>query len=196
MLRSVTSNIALAHPRLLSVLASVVVGVGLWASLAGAASDSSRPTRVVGSPAVFRLTDYASQPSTTPYGDYRYTVVFKLNTDPQGRLSGGYSDVGRGNFYIWGNTTIVGHLYGAKQQTAKTANCFRGDVTSDEPAVQEHRRTPLGAKVPVSLHPYEVNANGDRVFGRIFRRAARLQAGDARLRSTQAGAALRRIGCA
>ena len=167
----------------LTALAATAFAAAALVSLRSDEPSDDVPTKLVGEPAVFRLTGYEGTVTNT---DARYVVIFKLNRDPVIKIDPHREgpDEDRGSFGVAGYGL---GFYGEAESFGGRKHCFAGvvETAGDEapgPQVARLDRVPLGGRVEVALQPLTPSpAAGRFVPGRLYVRHPRIQSGDHRL---------------
>jgi hypothetical protein len=179
-----------------ALLAIAILLGGCGASDSDGRSDpkplpDSVPTRPIGEPLVFRL-DGRSDPADVA----RYSVHWKLNRDPIGKVPGREGDYvagSRGNYGIegWDLAEFHGVSAGPKP------GCFGASVQEGYPeTLRPLDRIPVGGRVTVDLAPLTPSGvKGQSKLGRNYTFHVRMRTADVRLRSAAAKRQLATIGC-
>ena len=167
----------------LTALAATAIAAAAVASLGSDEPSNDVSTKLVGEPAVFRLTGYEGTVTNT---NARYVVIFKLNRDPVIKIDPDREgpDEDRGDFGVAGYGL---GFYGQAESFGGRKHCFAGvvETAGDEdpgPQVARLDRVSLGGRIEVTLQPLTPSpATGRLVPGRLYVRHPRIQSGDHRL---------------
>ena len=172
-----------ARRRWAIALAALAATAAAVASLGSDEPSDDVPTKLIGEPAVFRLTGYEGTVTNTTA---RYVVIFKLNRDPVIKIDPDREgpDEDRGSFSVAGYGL---GFYGEAESFGDREHCFAGIVETEgdeDPGPQVARldRVPVGGRIEVTLRPLTPSpATGKLVGGRHYVRHPRIQSGDHRL---------------
>ena len=160
------------------------------------------PTRLIGRPALFRIT--GKQP--TRFGNViipkvDYVVIFRLSRDPKIHINSDSYDLPEGALTSRGNFTLMDDLTFNPEngiytlgRSGRGAYCFSAP-TPGRVRTPKLDKVPLGARVRFSLQPLTPTASGSSKLGRTYVTHPRLRSADWRLRRSGARRELRRMGC-
>jgi hypothetical protein len=160
------------------------------------------PTRLIGRPALFRIT--GKQP--TRFGNVisprvDYVVIFRLSRDPKRHINSDSYDLPKGALASRGNFTLMDDLTFNPEngiytlgRSGRGAHCFSAP-TPARVRTPKLDKVSVGDTVRFSLQPLTPTAGGSSKLGRTYVTHPRLRTADWRLRRSGARRELKRMGC-